>query len=55
MALADDPFPRSSRKLSGYEDVFRVRVGLYRILYSVSVRSLIIIVLKIVHRTDIYQ
>jgi len=55
MALADAPFPRGSRKLSGYEDVFRVRVGRYRILYSVSGRSLIIIVLKIGHRKDIYR
>jgi mRNA interferase RelE/StbE len=55
LALVDDPFPRGSRKLSGYEDVFRVRVGRYRILYSVSGRSLIIIVLKIGHRKDIYR
>jgi mRNA interferase RelE/StbE len=53
--LADDPFPRGSRKLSGYEDVFRIRVGRYRILYSVSERALIIIVLKIGHRKDIYR
>lgn len=55
LALADDPFPRGSRKLSGYEDVFRVRVGRYRILYSVSGRALIIIVLKIGHRKDVYR
>ena len=34
LALADDPFPRGTRKLSGYDDVFRVRVGRYRILYK---------------------
>jgi mRNA interferase RelE/StbE len=53
--LADEPFPRSSRKLSGYEDVFRIRVGRYRIFYSVSERFLIIIVLKIGHRKEIYR
>ena len=54
-ALADDPFPRGSRKLSGYDDVFRVRTGRYRILYSVSERRLVIVVLKVGHRRDIYR
>ena len=55
LALADDPFPRGTRKLSGYDDVFRVRVGRYRILYSVSETRLIIVVLKIGHRKDVYR
>ena len=54
-ALADEPRPRGSRKLTGYEDVFRVRVGRYRILYSVSDRKLIIIILKLGHHREIYR
>ena len=54
-ALADDPFPRGSRRLSGYDDVFRVRTGRYRILYSVSERRLVIVVLKVGHRRDVYR
>ena len=54
-ALATDPFPRGCRKLTGYDDVFRIRVGRYRILYSVSGAMLIIIVLKIGHRRDGYR
>ena len=54
-ALADDPFPRGARKLSGYDDVFRIRTGRYRILYSVSERRLVIVVLKVGHRRDIYR
>ena len=53
--LADTPFPRGSRKLSGYEDVFRIRIGRYRILYSVLEKKLVIIVLKIGHRKDVYR
>ena len=45
-ALADDPFPRGATKLSGYDDVFRVRVDRYRILYRVAEAALIIVVLK---------
>ncbi len=53
LALADAPFPPSARKLTGYEDVYRVRVGRYRVLYSVSGRRLVIIILKIGHRKDV--
>ncbi len=55
LALASDPWPRGSRKLQGYRDVFRIRVGFYRVLYSVEQGRLIIIVLKVGHRSDIYQ
>ncbi|WP_419942177.1 type II toxin-antitoxin system RelE family toxin [Candidatus Palauibacter sp.] len=54
-ALADDPFSPGTRKLTGYEDVFRVRVGRYRILYSVAEAALIIIILKVGHRRDVYR
>lgn len=30
--LADDPRPRGSRKLAGYDDLFRIRVGRFRVL-----------------------
>jgi len=55
LALADEPLPKGCRKLSGYDDVFRVRVGRYRVLYSVSARRLVIIVLKVGHRKDVYR
>jgi mRNA interferase RelE/StbE len=54
-SLADDPLPRGTRKLAGYDDVFRIRVGLFRILYSISSRKLVIIILKVGHRRDIYR
>jgi mRNA interferase RelE/StbE len=55
IALADEPFPRGSRKLFGYDDVFRIRVGQVRVIYSVSGQRLIIIILKIGHRRDVYR
>jgi mRNA interferase RelE/StbE len=55
LELADDPVPKGARKLSGYGDVFRISVGRYRILYSVSGKTLIIIILKIGHRKDVYR
>ena len=55
LALADDPHPTGSRKLSGYDDVFRIRVGQYRILYSVATSTLIVVILKVGHRRDVYR
>ena len=55
LALADDPRPTGSRKLSGYDDVFRIRVGQYRVLYSVARSTLIVVILKRGHRRDVYR
>jgi len=55
LTLAEDPRPKGSRKLAGYDDVFRIRVGRYRILYSISGRKLVIIILKIGRRKDVYR
>lgn len=55
LRLATDPYPHGARKLIGYDDVFRVRVGRYRVLYSVSEATLVIVVLKLGHRKDVYR
>jgi len=55
LALPDDPHPQGARKLSGYDDVFRIRVGVYRVIYSVADEALVIIILKIGHRKDVYR
>ena len=54
-ALAQTPFPAGCRKLTGYDDVFRIRVGPYRVLYSVNAGALIVIVLKAGHRKNVYR
>ena len=53
--LATEPIPQGSRKIRGYDDVFRIRVGNYRIIYRVAGRRLLIIILKIGHRREIYR
>jgi mRNA interferase RelE/StbE len=54
-ALAGEPRPPGCRKLAGFEDVFRVRVGRYRILYAIEDRRLVVIVLKVGDRKDVYR
>jgi mRNA interferase RelE/StbE len=53
-ALADDPRPSGCEKLSGQER-YRFRQGKYRIVYSISDYELIIIVVKVGHRRDVYR
>lgn len=53
--LGVEPQPRGCRKLRGYEDVFRVRVGTFRVLYSVEPERILVIILKVGHRKDIYR
>lgn len=54
-ALSTDPRPPGCRKLTGFNDVFRVRIGRYRVLYSVEDRRVVIIVLKVGDRKDVYR
>lgn len=53
-ALADDPRPRGSRKLSAREH-YRVRQGRYRILYTIVDRELTVHVIEIADRKEIYR
>jgi mRNA interferase RelE/StbE len=51
-ALADDPRPPQSKKLSGREQ-YRLRQGNYRMLYSVKDDLLIVVVVAVGHRKEI--
>lgn len=53
--LAREPRPRGVEKLKGFEDVYRVRVGTYRIVYEIRDRELIVTVIKVGHRQDVYR
>lgn len=53
--LAITPFPNGCRKLSGEEGIYRIRQGSYRIIYEVEGAKLLILVLKIGHRKDVYR
>lgn len=53
--LATLPRPRGCRKLSGEEDSYRIRQGNYRIIYEIRDQTLIILILKVGHRKDIYR
>jgi len=53
-SLRDDPRPPGSEKLSGRER-YRIRQGVYRIIYEVKDKTLIVIVVKVGHRKQVYR
>ena len=53
-SLADDPRPTGCEKLSGLER-YRVRQGVYRIIYEIEDRILTGVVVKVGHRSDVYR
>lgn len=53
--LAGNPFPIGSMKLSGTQDVYRIRVGKYRVIYDVMGKELVIEVIRVAHRKDVYR
>lgn len=53
-ALAEDPRPEGCEKLSGQER-FRVRQGVYRIIYEIKDKDLIVTVVKVGHRRSVYK
>lgn len=54
-ALAFNPRPQGSKKLVGAEYTYRIRVGNYRVIYSLFEKQLVIEVIKIGHRKDVYK
>ena len=53
--LADEPRPRGCKKLEGFADLWRVRVGRYRVIYAVEDDVLTVAVLEVGHRRDVYR
>lgn len=53
--LQSDPRPPDVEKLEGGENDYRVRVGEYRIVYEIRDKTLLVLVLKVGHRREIYR
>jgi len=54
-ALAENPRPRGVEKLKGEDDLYRIRVGDYRVIYQVRDKALIILIVMIGDRKQVYQ
>lgn len=52
--LASEPRPAGCEKLSG-EERYRVRQGVYRIIYEIEDTRLVVLIVKVGHRRDVYR
>lgn len=53
--LSETPYPDGVRKLVGSEHTYRIRVGDYRIIYTLLGSDLVIEIIRVGHRKDIYN
>jgi len=54
-SLARDPRPFGSEKLSGRGDLYRIRVGRYRVVYTVGDDELVVLIIRVGHRKNVYR
>ena len=52
-ALAEEPRPPGCKKLGGEEDLYRIRVGDYRVLYEINDRERVVRVTRVRHRREV--
>jgi len=53
--LSSHPYPHGYTKIKGHSNLFRIRVGNYRVVYSVYKEEVIIDIVRISHRKDVYR
>ena len=53
--LRSNPYPPNCVKLKGQENLYRIRSGDYRIIYTIKSKEVIILVLRIAHRRQVYK
>jgi len=53
--LADNPTPSKALQLVGQNNLWRVRVGDFRIVYALQNQDLIVLVVQVGHRRDVYK
>jgi mRNA interferase RelE/StbE len=52
--LAENPRPHGSLKIKGEDNLYRIRVGKYRVLYEIHDKTVTVLVVRIRHRKDAY-
>ena len=55
LALADEPRPMGCEKLTGGSGRYRIRVGQYRVIYSIADDELLVLVVRVADRKDVYR
>ncbi|HEX8847710.1 MAG TPA: type II toxin-antitoxin system RelE/ParE family toxin [Pyrinomonadaceae bacterium] len=53
--LSMNPFPIGVRKFVGSEHTYRIREGDYRVIYTITASTLVIEIIRVGHRKDVYD
>jgi len=53
--LSNDPYPSGVKKLIGSERSYRIRIGDYRVVYEIIENKLILEIVRVRHRKDVYR
>lgn len=53
--LAETPRPQGVKKLSGEDNLYRIRIRNYRVIYQIQDNVLLILIVAVGHRRDIYR
>lgn len=54
-SLADVPRPAGCKKLKGYKDMWRIRIGDWRVVYFIDETVKLVSILRIAHRREVYE
>jgi mRNA interferase RelE/StbE len=54
-SLGQNPRPPGCKKLKGYKDKWRIRVGDWRVVYMINDRQKLVSVTRIAHRREVYE
>ena len=52
--LSSYPRPSGVKRLTPLENLYRIRVGDYRVVYEIRDRALVVVIVKVGHRRDVY-
>jgi len=55
LVLAENPRPPGCKKLRGYKDQWRIRVGDWRIVYFIDDSTKLVTIARVAHRREVYE
>jgi mRNA interferase RelE/StbE len=55
VGLENNPRPPGCAALKGYKDIYRIRIGKFRVIYEVKDKVLLILVIRVAKREDVYK
>ncbi len=55
LALSENPRPAGCKKLRGYRDLWRIRVGNWRVVYIIDDTSKLVSITRVAHRRAVYE